>query len=91
MSAQYPRYSAEETARRGDEIYERQVRAQVEAGNRGKVVAIDIETGAYSVGETALAAAKPLLVQRPEAEIWFVRIGHRALHRIGLGSKPEGA
>jgi hypothetical protein len=29
MSAQQPRYSAEETARRGDEIYERTIRAQV--------------------------------------------------------------
>ena len=41
MSPQQPRYSAEETARRGDEIYEREVRAWVEAGNHGKVVAID--------------------------------------------------
>jgi hypothetical protein len=32
MSSQQPRYSAEETARRGDEIYEREVRARVEAG-----------------------------------------------------------
>ncbi|MEW6211004.1 MAG: hypothetical protein AB1631_21750 [Acidobacteriota bacterium] len=84
MSIQHPRYSAEETARRGDEIYERQIRAQVEAGNQGKIVAIDIESGAYAVGETALIASKRLLAQRPEAEIWFVRIGHRALHRIGL-------
>ena len=83
MSVQKPRYSAEETARRGDEIYERQVRPQVEAGNHGKVVAIDIETGAYAVDDTALAAASRLRAQRPDAEIWFVRIGHRALHRIG--------
>lgn len=47
MSPQQPRYSAEEIAQRGDEIYEREVRARVEAGNHGKVVAIDIETGAY--------------------------------------------
>ncbi len=83
MSAQQPRYAAEETARRGDEIYERQVRPQVEAGNYGKVVAIDIKTGAYALGDTALAAANRLRAQHPEAEIWFVRIGHRALHRLG--------
>jgi hypothetical protein len=83
MPPQQPRYTSEETARRGDEIYEREVRARVEAGNRGKVVAIDIETGAYALGETALAAAKRLRVQHPDAEIWFVRVGHRALHRIG--------
>lgn len=83
MSSQQPRYSAEETARRGDEIYELEVRAQVEAGNHGKIVAIDIETGAYALDENALAAAKRLRVQHPNAEIWFVRVGHRALHRIG--------
>jgi hypothetical protein len=29
-------------ARRGDEIYKSQVRSQVEEGNHGKIVAIDI-------------------------------------------------
>lgn len=83
MSTQQPRYSAEETARRGDEIYERTIRAQVETEHYGKVVAIDVETGAYAVDENALAAARRLRAQRPDAEIWFVRIGHRVLHRIG--------
>lgn len=36
------RYSEEEFARRGNEIYESQVRSQVEEGNYGKAVAIDI-------------------------------------------------
>ena len=83
MSRQQPRYSAEETARRGDELYERSVRAQVEVGNQGKIVAIDIETGAYAVDDTARAAGNRLFAQHPDAELWFVRIGHRALHRIG--------
>ncbi len=83
MSAQQPRYSAEETARRGDEIYERTIRAQVEATHYGKVVAIDIETGAYTVDDNALAAARRLRAQHPDAAVWFVRVGHRTLHRIG--------
>jgi hypothetical protein len=33
MTVRQPRYSKEEFARRGDEIYESQVRPQVEAGN----------------------------------------------------------
>lgn len=85
MSVQQPRYSAEETARRGDEIYERQIRAQVEADNRGRVVAIDVESGAYVVGDNALVASERLLAKYPEAEIWCVRIGYRALHCIGRG------
>jgi hypothetical protein len=88
MSSPQPRYSPEETARRGDELYEQQVRAQVEPGNQGKVVAIDVHTGAFHVADTALEAAKGLRGQHPDAEVWFVRIGHRALHR--LGSRPAG-
>jgi hypothetical protein len=61
----------------------------VEAGNHGKVVAIDIETGAYALDENALAAAKRLRAQRQNAEIWFVRVGHRALHRVGLRPTPK--
>ncbi|MBW4579385.1 MAG: hypothetical protein KME42_07400 [Tildeniella nuda ZEHNDER 1965/U140] len=84
MTARQPRYSKEEFARRGNEIYESQVRAQVEAGNHGKIVAIDIETGAFEVAKDSLTASDQLLAQHPKAQIWFVRVGHRAVHRIGL-------
>lgn len=50
MAVRQPRYSKEEFARRGKEIYETQVRSQVE-DNHGNIVAIDIETGA---GQTHL-------------------------------------
>lgn len=49
MTTRQPRYSKDEFARRGDEIYKRDIRAQVEQGNEGKFVAIDIETGAYEI------------------------------------------
>ena len=61
MAVRQPRYGKEEHARHGNEIYERQVRPQVEAGNRGKIVAIDIETGAFEVAEDVIAASDRLL------------------------------
>jgi hypothetical protein len=76
-------YTKEEVARRGDEIYEREIRPKEEAKNRGKVAAIDIESGAYEIGEDELAAADLLRARHPDAPIWFVRIGYPALHRIG--------
>lgn len=76
------RYSAEETARRGDKIYEQQIRSHVEDGNRGKVVAIDIESGTHAVAEDALSATHDLLDQLPKAEIWCVRVGSRALYQM---------
>jgi len=83
MTIRQPRYFAEETARRGDAIYERDIRAQIESTHRGKVVAIDIDRGAYSIADNALTASERLLAQPPDAEIWCVRVGSRVLHRIG--------
>jgi hypothetical protein len=83
MTGRQPRYSKEEHARRGMDLYERQVRPQVEAGNRGKVVAIDIDTGDFELAEDTLAAADRLLARRPDAQIWFVRIGQPGVHRFG--------
>ena len=52
-----PRYAKEEYAQRGNALYESQVRSQVEDGNHGKIVAIDIETGAFEVAEELLITA----------------------------------
>jgi hypothetical protein len=83
MTTRQPRYSAEETARRGDAIYERDIRAQVEPNHQGKVVAIDIDSGAYVIGDNALIASEHLLAQYPDAESWCVRVGSRVLYRMG--------
>ena len=86
MTLRKPRYSKEEFSRRGHEIYESQVRQQIEEGNQGKIVAIDIETGAFEISEDSLTAAKKLLNRCPKAQIFGIRIGHRAVHRFGFRS-----
>jgi hypothetical protein len=83
MSTRKPRYSKEECARRGTEIYERDIRPEAEAGNRGKIVAIDIESGDYEIADDTLAASDRLFQRLPDAQVWFVRIGYPAVHRIG--------
>ena len=86
MPVRRPRYSKEEFARRGNEIYQSQVRRQVEAGNYGKIVAIDIETGAFEVADTTIAATDRLYAQYPNAQPWVIRIGHRSVYRFGSRS-----
>jgi hypothetical protein len=83
MAEPQPRYSKEEFARRGDEIYESEIRPHVEAGNAGKFVAIDIETGVYEIDADELAASDRLLARRPDAQIWLRRIGSRYVRRFG--------
>lgn len=69
MIGRQPRLGKEEHARLGMAIYEQQVGPQVEAGNEGKIVAIDVETGAFEVAENTLTASQRLLGRYPDAQI----------------------
>jgi hypothetical protein len=85
MTVQPLRHSKEEFAQRGNEIYKTQIRSQVEEGNHGKIVAIDIDTGAFELADNTITASDQLLERYPDAQIWRVRIGHKAVHRFGVG------
>ena len=82
MAVHQPRYSKEEFAERGDLIYQTQIRPQVEAGNHGKIVAIDIETGDFEVANSTILAVDKLYERKPDAQAWGIRIGHRAVFRF---------
>lgn len=91
MTVRQPRYSKEEFTQRGDALYNSEIRSQVEEGNHSKIVAIDIETGAFEVADDLVAAAKRLSARVPDAQTWFVRIGHSAVDHFGarsLRTKP---
>jgi hypothetical protein len=87
MAVRQPRYSKEEFAQRGDTLYEAQIRSQVEEGNHGKIVAIDLETGDFEVDASEIAACDRLEARHPEAQIWIVRIGSRHVRRFGGRTK----
>ena len=81
------RLTADEAARHGDEIYETNVRPQIEEADRGRMVAIDVDTGMWAVADSELDAAHRLRLQRPGANnVWLMRIGYRAVASIGGGS-----
>ena len=77
------RYSKEEFARRGDALYESEVRPQLKPGDKGKFAAIDIESGRYAIDADELKAGNKLRKRMPDAQIWMVRIGYTSVHRIG--------
>lgn len=90
MTTKQPRYSKEEFAHLGDELYESKVRPQVEAGNEGKIVAIDLETGDFEVDASEIAACDRLEATHPDAQIWIVRIGSGYVRRFGGRTKKIG-
>ena len=79
-----PTRPIDEITRLGDEIYERDVRPQVEADHHGEIVAIDVESGSWTIADSIRGATDLLRAQRPEAiDVWCQRVGHRALHHFG--------
>ena len=79
-------YSKEELTQRGQALYESGIQQQIAAGNDGKIVAIDIETGEFEIGETVMTATEPLFERQPNAQPWTIRIGHSAVYHFGSRS-----
>lgn len=82
MTLRQPRYSKEEFARRGNEIYQSQIKDRVEVDNHGRIIAIDIETGAFEIADNTVTAVDKLYQQYPDAQPWVIRIGHNSVYRF---------
>jgi hypothetical protein len=88
MASTGRRYSKEDFARRGDAIYERDIRPHLKPEDDGKLVAIDIETGAFEIDADEMAVVHRLRAQYPDAQPWILRVGSRYVHRFG-GHQPR--
>ena len=77
------RRTAEEAGILGDEIYETNIKRQVEDAHHGKIVAIDVNSGDYAIADTVSAASKRLRKRSPDADVWSVRVGYRTLRNFG--------
>jgi hypothetical protein len=78
-----PRYSREEVARRGDEIFERQVLPHLGPEDDGEFALIDVETGDYEVDRDEIAASDRLLARHPDAQVWMRQVGSLYARRFG--------
>lgn len=79
----YPGYAYGEVSRRGKEIYERDMRARVEERNNGKYLVLDIESGDYEIDESHIAASRRAHAKHPDGVFFGMRIGYRALAKVG--------
>ena len=89
MAVHLTLYLTEEFARRGEEIYDRDIRPLMQTDNKGQIVAIDIDTKEYAISNNVLVASRTLQARKPDARIWVVRVGSRAVHRIGPHARTE--
>jgi hypothetical protein len=71
-------------SRMGHEIYETQLRPQVETEeNIGRLISIDIDTGDYEIGDDLIPTVRKLRDRHPEAQVWTERIGYDAVYAVG--------
>jgi hypothetical protein len=82
-SKRQPRYDKKEFARRGEALFESEIRPKVAKRNPRHFLAIDIESGAYEVDKDEIAACDRLLVRIPDAQIWLRKVGSRFARRFG--------
>lgn len=80
MFQRQPRYSMEEFETRGTELYETKIRSQVEAGNDGRLLCIDIESGEFALGDQGHETAQVLSDKNPDC--------HVGLHPVAFPSPP---
>lgn len=72
-----------EIARRGREIYERGIRAEVEREHDGEFLVVDIATGDYAIGEDDEEVFDRAEAKNPQGLFYLMRVGRPAAHRIG--------
>jgi hypothetical protein len=79
-----PKLSDEEITQRGKELYENNIRPQVETTeNIGKIISINVETGEYEIGDDLLLTSLKLRAKQPDVALWTERIGFNAVYAVG--------
>jgi len=69
----------ERLAARGQAIYER-LKEELESAYPGKIVAIEVESGEYFVGDSVVEAAKKARAKHPDRLFYFVKVGSPVVH-----------
>ncbi len=80
--------SSGETIRRGQQRYERDIRSQVEV-HHGKMLALDVESGEYALGDDSITALDRLKARFPDASVYLLRIGFPSAVQIGAGRRKN--
>jgi hypothetical protein len=82
MPANQARYTLDEIARRGQQIYEREVRPTLQPEDDYKFVAIDIESAAFEMDQNDYTSTERLLARCPDPQISLMRDGEPTAYRL---------
>jgi hypothetical protein len=76
------RYSNEEIARIGTEIYHRDIRDKVIPQLKGQFLILDIESGDYEIDDDDTSAEERLHSRRPDGVFFGLRIGYTSAYTL---------
>ncbi len=68
--------------RKAQAIYQKKLKPKLEGKYKGRIVAIDVESGDYFVGKTVLDAIEKGRKKHPRKMFYAVRIGYPAVHSL---------
>ncbi len=77
------RFKAEEIARRGREIYERDIRSEeFDRKHDGEFLVVDATTGDYAVDKDDDEAFDRAEERNPDGLFYLMRVGRKSAHRL---------
>lgn len=72
-----------EIARRGKEIYEREIQPRLHEADKGKYLFVDIFSGGYELDRDQMVAFERAETKYPHGLFFSLRVGYPAAHRLG--------
>ena len=68
---------------KGERVYQR-LRTRLERRYKGRIVAIEVDSGQYVMGTDELQVALRVVKKFPGKQFSFIRIGYPAVHKLRL-------
>jgi hypothetical protein len=70
---------------KGERQYQR-LKATLEPRYKGQIVAIEVDSGQYVVGDDELRVALKAVKRFPGKKFSFIRVGYPAVHKLRVGA-----
>lgn len=76
-------FTPDQIAERGQRLYEEKLKAVLEPAQKGKFVAIEVESGDYFLADTLLEALQNAKEKYPDRLLHTVRVGYEGVFKMG--------
>ena len=80
VKSTHPVWGAKRLAQAGQQMYEKHLRRKLEPRHMGKIVAIDVRSGDYFIGDTLHEATQKAREKYPESVFYAVKVGFPAVY-----------